>query len=161
MINNQTPKKAIKVEGISSGFSGEYNSLPVFASANVMSDRISEFQWDLALEVWRRGEYYQMFYNNICSLLMVLLKIINNERNGYHECSLSSMSQLYKHGVYIKFIVLCKSLLNTIKGLHFCNNMQIDHLIYLQTYQNKVPIGYLGSSKQNPFRSLLLTFYNC
>lgn len=67
-------------------------------------------------------------------------------------------SQLYKHWICIKFMVLRKSLLNTIKGLHFCNNMQIDHLICLQPYQNKIPIEYLGNSKQKSFRSLLLTF---
>lgn len=112
-----------------------------------MSDRTGEFQWDLDLEVWGRGECYQMFYNNICSWLMVLLKIINNEINWYCERSLSSISQLYKCWICIKFMVLHESLLNTIKGLHFCNNMQIDHLICLQPYQNKIPTGHLGSSK--------------
>lgn len=160
MINNKTLTQVIKVQGFSSG----YRFLRwIYLSPYVCLDKSHEW-WNkwismrFSSRVWGRGEYNQMFYNNICSLLMVLLKIINNGRNWYHECSLSTMSQLYKYRVYIKFMVLRKSLLNTIKGLHFCNNMQMDHLIYLQTYQNKIPIGYLGSSKQNPFRSLLLTF---
>jgi len=101
-----------------------YPSPRVSLDKHCVSDIPAELNWDLG--VCGRGEYYSVSYNNICLWLLLLLKIINNERNWYCEHSLSNISQLYKYWICTKFMVLCKSLLKAIKGLQFWNNMQID-----------------------------------